>query len=119
MFPLVEALSPIISKVLDLIPDPNARAKAENEMQASLIKYAADQAAQQAAINTAEAQSSSVWVAGWRPAIGWACASAFTFMYVLGPIVVWVAAMFNRTVPLPQFDSNSDRKSTRLNSSHT
>ena len=47
MFPLVEALSPIISKVLDLIPDPNARAKAENEMQASLLKFAADQAAKE------------------------------------------------------------------------
>jgi len=107
MFPLVEALTPIIGKVLDLIPDPNARAKAEAEMQANLIKFAAEQAAQQSAINTAEAQNSSLWVSGWRPAIGWVCAGAFAWNYVGFPMVAWFAAAFGHAVSLkPVMDGN-------------
>jgi hypothetical protein len=107
MFPLVEALAPIIGKVLDLIPDPNARAKAEAEMQANLVKFAAEQAAQQAQVNAAEAQSSSLWVAGWRPAIGWVCAAAFAWNYVGFPVVAWVAAAIGHAVPLkPVMDGN-------------
>ena len=33
---LLSGITPIVSKVLDLIPDPNAKARAEAEMQAEL-----------------------------------------------------------------------------------
>lgn len=107
MIPLLEGLSPIISKLLDLIPDPNARAKAEVEMQASLMKFAADQAAQQSEINKMEAQNSSLWVSGWRPAIAWVCALAFAWNYVGFPVIAWFAAALGYPVPLkPIMDGN-------------
>jgi hypothetical protein len=44
-------------------------------------------------VNKAEAAHRSVWVAGWRPAIGWVCAASLASYYipqfVLGSIV-WV-----------------------------
>ena len=104
---LLSGLTPIVNKVLDLIPDPNAKARAEAEMQAELLKYAAEQSAQQSEVNKVEAANSNVFVAGWRPAIGWTCALAFMFMYVVAPLATWMAAFFNHIVPIPQFDTNA------------
>ena len=104
---LLSGITPIVNKVLDLIPDPNAKARAEAEMQAELLKYAAEQSAQQSEVNKVEAANSNVFVAGWRPAIGWTCAMAFMFMYVVAPLATWMAAFFNHIVPIPQFDTNA------------
>lgn len=105
---LISGITPIISKVLDLIPDPNAKQRAQLEMQAELMKYAAEQGGQQADIDKVEAASSSLFVAGWRPAIGWVCAAAFAWNWLLYPVVEWsltVAGIHN--IPLkPVMDGN-------------
>jgi hypothetical protein len=36
--------------------------------------------------NTAEAQSRSVFVAGWRPFIGWGCGSALLYNTLIAPL---------------------------------
>ena len=41
----------------------------------------------QAAINAVEAQHRSVFVAGWRPAIGWVCAGALAYIWLIRPIL--------------------------------
>lgn len=104
---IITGVTPIIGRLLDLIPDKNARQRAELEMQAALMKYAAEQGAQQAEINKAEAQHASLFVAGWRPAIGWACASAFIFIYVVSPIVTWIVAFWGVTISMPNFDTEA------------
>jgi hypothetical protein len=103
---LLSGITPIVNKVLDLIPDPNAKARAEAEMQAELLKYAAAQDAQQADINKAEASNPSLWVSGARPFILWTCGVSFAFAYVFAPIVVWTASLYGKTFPLPQFDKD-------------
>jgi hypothetical protein len=40
----------------------------------------------QAEITKTEAAHRSVFVAGWRPAVGWCCALVFLQHYVIGPI---------------------------------
>jgi len=49
----------------------------------------APQTAQQE-INKLEAQSRSTFVSGWRPAIGWVCAVALLFNFVLNPLIQWI-----------------------------
>ena len=107
MIPLLQTLLPIVNKVLDLIPDPKAREKAQAEMQSALLDMAAKQAEQQSKINEVEAQHQSIFVAGWRPAIGWTCAFAFAFIYVVGPIVVWIGAGFGYVIKPPRFDADA------------
>ena len=107
MIPLLQTLLPIVNKVLDLIPDQNAREKAQAEMQSALLDMAAKQAEQQSKINEVEAQHQSIFVAGWRPAIGWTCAFAFAFIYVVGPIVVWIGAGFGYAIKPPRFDADA------------
>ena len=48
----------------------------------------------QLAVNQVEAASPSVFVAGWRPAIGWVCGGALAYTYLLYPILMWAAAIW-------------------------
>jgi hypothetical protein len=41
-------------------------------------------------VNKIEAASSSVFVSGWRPAIGWIGASAMAYQFLLYPMFQWV-----------------------------
>ncbi len=45
--------------------------------------------------NKTEAASSSTFVAGWRPFIGWVCGSALAYTYIGYPLLVWIAAVWN------------------------
>lgn len=40
-------------------------------------------------VNKVEAASASVFVAGWRPAIGWIGAAAMAYQFLLYPIALW------------------------------
>lgn len=92
---------PIIQKLLDFIPDPAQRQRAELEMQTKLMELSAQQATEQSDINKIEAANENVFVSGWRPAIGWVCAVAFAWNYVGFPIAEWLLVVFNvHTAPL-------------------
>lgn len=104
---LLPIIGPAVQKLIDLIPDANARAKAEAEYQREVLAIAAKAEADQREINKVEAASSSLFVAGWRPAIGWVCALALGFHYLLRPIFTWAAGVWwPHLPPLPGLDSN-------------
>lgn len=44
----------------------------------------------QVALNKIEAQHRTVFVAGWRPAIGWICAFSLFFAFFVNPMIQWV-----------------------------
>jgi len=50
-------------------------------------------------INKTEAQNPKLFIAGWRPFIGWVCGGAFAWQFVLMPIANWVASMLSVKVP--------------------
>lgn len=64
-----------------VIPDKEQRAKAEAEMALAMMQGELTLAALQAEVNKAEAGHASVFVAGWRPAVGWVCAMGLAWQY--------------------------------------
>lgn len=52
-------------------------------------------------INLEEAKSTSLFVAGWRPFIGWICGLALGWHFLLHPMVVWYMAIKMPDVALP------------------
>lgn len=54
--------------------------------------------------NKVEAGNASVFVAGWRPFIGWVCGSAFAWTFVLAPMVTYGAALAGHPLSLPALD---------------
>lgn len=104
---LLPVMGPAVQKLLDLIPDPNARARAEAEYQRQVMELAARDASDQRDINRAEAAHPSLFVSGWRPAIGWVCALALSFQYLLRPLSAWAAGIWwPGTPPLPGLDES-------------
>jgi hypothetical protein len=74
-------------KVLDkFVPDPAEKAKAEGELRGALLAW--DQ--MQASVNAEEAKNSSVFVAGWRPFVGWTCGASFALNVVVLPLLNFV-----------------------------
>lgn len=103
----VPILGSAAQKLLDLIPDPNARAKAAEEYQRAVLDIAARAEAEQREINKAEAASASVFVSGWRPGIGWVCVLALGFQYLVRPLAAWAAAVWWPAMPpLPGLDDS-------------
>ncbi len=100
-----------ISRLLDkIIPDPEARAKAqlellrsEREFNLKELELALTSDSAQSAVNQEEAKNASLFVSGWRPFIGWVCGTAFAYHYVLQPLLIFALAVQGRKIDLPAF----------------
>jgi hypothetical protein len=58
-------------------------------------------------INKVEAASSSLFIGGWRPAVGWVCVAALAYQFVLSPFIRFVAIIAMDTPPeFPVLDSS-------------
>jgi hypothetical protein len=79
---LIPALGPIVEKLVGLIPDPNARERAKAEALGQMVTILSQSDLAQIEVNKAEAQSGNVFVAGWRPMIGWVCALSLAYQYL-------------------------------------
>lgn len=102
---LLALLTSILPGILDrVIPDEAARAKAQQEMTAALLDAAAKGDLAQLEVNKIEAAHASVFVAGWRPAIGWLCCLALAWAYVGAPVARWAVAIWSPGTALPDLD---------------
>jgi hypothetical protein len=109
MFPLAAILG-IGSKLIDkFIPDPAQAEQAklkllEMQMTGDLAQLAAetDLAKLQIQTNVEEAKNANIFVSGWRPAVGWCCAAAFAYSYVLLPFAQFLVFTFGTTAMAEQ-----------------
>lgn len=103
--PLFGFLQPILDKFL---PDKTQQL----ELQTQLQQLAMEQQGQQfedavkiqlaqIGVNNTEAQSENLFKSGWRPAIGWACVAAFTYDFLVRPLLQFVALAINPKAPIP------------------
>lgn len=56
-------------------------------------------------VNKIEAASGSVFVAGWRPAVGWVGAASLLYSTIVFPFLNWGALMFGYKGSFPELDS--------------
>ena len=111
---LIALLSPLVGKVIDRIPNSHEREKAKLQFEVELAKIdqtiltslvEIDKA--QAAINVEEAKHSNIFVAGWRPFIGWVCGAGFAWLVLAQPVLVFAFAASGHSVKdLPVLDSS-------------
>ena len=102
MLPVITALLPALGTLIDrLIPDRAAAEKAKAEMEQQLVTAANAAAMAQVEVNKVEAAHSSVFVAGWRPSIGWVCAAGLAWAFVLAPIASWALVVLGIRAELP------------------
>tara|TARA_R110000868_G_scaffold69515_1_gene204571 strand:- start:99 stop:551 length:453 start_codon:yes stop_codon:yes gene_type:complete len=100
--PILDGVFQLGGKLLDrLWPDPAQKAAAVLELEkmrqnGELAQLASDTdlAKAQISVNLEEAKHASLFVSGWRPAVGWVCASAFAYSYVILPFLQFAVFTF-------------------------
>ena len=72
-----------------------------------ITKAALATQAAQIDVNKAEAATGSLFIAGWRPFIGWVCGAALVVQYIARPLLPWFAEVAGFTVPaIPSLDDS-------------
>lgn len=107
--PLVTALAgPVLGVISDLVdrtlPDSSEREKVKLEYQAKIMEAITSIDVAQIEVNKEEARHASLFVAGWRPFIGWTCGAAFCYHTVVLPLLLFAAAVTGEPVQAPAFD---------------
>ena len=88
--------------------DKDVKNKLAHEITTMAEKHAQELAKGQLEINKTEAQHRSIFVAGWRPFVGWTCGVALAWHFVLAPFIMFFSAYFGVELPkLPTFDMES------------
>lgn len=78
-----------------LIPDKSANAAAKAQLTQIALQGDMQNAVAQLQVDQAEAQNGSIFVAGWRPFLGWSCGAAFVYNYILQPLIVTTLVVFH------------------------
>ena len=88
---MIQALIGPITGLLDkFIPDADEQARIAHELATMSEKHAQELALAQIEVNKAEAASGSLFKGGWRPAVGWTCAFAFLYNFIIKDLKVFI-----------------------------
>jgi hypothetical protein len=102
---LLPVLGPIIAKLVDRIPDPAERERERARLEAEVVGAATAANMAQVELNKIEAGHGSVFVAGWRPFIGWTCGVGLAWAFVGAPVAQWVIALTAPGTTLPGIET--------------
>ena len=98
---IAETITSVAGKVLDkFVQDKDLKAKLDHEM--NMAFHEANLA--QVEVNKVEAASKSMFVAGWRPFVGWTCGLALMYHFLLSPLLQFILRASGIEVELPEFE---------------
>ena len=107
-------LLPFITQIFDkVLPDKTAADAAklrlvEMAQQGDLEQLKADaaMATAQTEVNKIEAASTRLFVAGWRPFVGWTCGLAVAFKFIGGPALFMLCQAIGHPITLPVINTD-------------
>jgi hypothetical protein len=105
----VKAIGDTVDKLFtsdeERLEKQNEYLKANREYDYLENKLISEQNIAQTEVNKVEAASSSLFVAGWRPAIGWVGALALFYQFIIYPLLGWILVWFPTVSAPPVPDS--------------
>lgn len=104
--------APIIAIINKVVPDKAAAAAAvatlnQMQMQGALqdeMLQLQSVTSAQSDIDKVEAASSSIFIAGWRPFVGWVCGVGLAMSCIVSPLFTWISALIGHPTPFPKLD---------------
>lgn len=105
--------APLIAIVNKVVPDKAAAAAAvaqlqsmaqAGELQQELTQLQAV-TSNQTDVNKVEAANTSLFVAGWRPYVGWICGTGLAMQVIIAPLFTWISGMVGHPTTFPVLDS--------------
>lgn len=88
-------LNPLNTLLDKLLPDKSQNDAAKAQLLSMQVKGELDASVAQVQVDNSEAASKSVFVAGWRPWVGWVCGFAFAYTYILQPTIQTLLVVFH------------------------
>lgn len=76
-----------------LLPDKAANDAAKAQLLVMTMNGELQTAVAQLEVDKAEAASTSLFVAGWRPFVGWVCGAAFAYAFLFQPLILMIAVL--------------------------
>ena len=88
-------LNPITSIIDKILPDKAANDAAKAQLLSMQLTGDIQAQLAQIEVNKTEAASQSIFVAGWRPFVGWACGGAFVYAFIIQPFAQFLLVAFH------------------------
>jgi hypothetical protein len=102
---MIEALIGPVTGLLDkFIQDKDQKAKLAHEVATMAQRHAQELAKAQLEVNKVEAAHKSLFVSGWRPAVGWCCVLGMMGNFMVIPFTNFVLALLAIEVTIPLID---------------
>ena len=98
-------IGPVTSLLDKFVEDKDQKAKLAHEVATMAQRHAQELAKAQLEVNKAEAQHKSLFVSGWRPAVGWCCVFGMLGNYMVIPFTNFVLALLKIDVVVPLIDT--------------
>jgi len=99
---LIEPVTGLLDKFIEDKDQKNALA---HEIATMSERHAQELAKGQLEVNKAEAQHKSLFVSGWRPAVGWCCVFGMMGNFMVIPFTNFVLALLEIPVSVPLIDT--------------
>jgi hypothetical protein len=105
MLNLGSLVGPVTGLLDKFIEDKDVKNKLAHEVATMSERHAQELAKGQMEINKTEAAHKSLFVAGWRPAVGWTCCLGMASNFLLIPIANFVLALTGSAIVVPLLDT--------------
>ena len=99
-----QLIGPITGLLDKFIEDKDQKARLAHDVATMAQKHAQELAKAQLDVNKVEAAHKSMFVAGWRPAVGWVCCVGLGYNYLFIPMANFVLVLSNSNVIVPPLD---------------
>lgn len=70
-----------------------------------LMKVQQEPDSWQAEVNKIEANHRTIFVAGWRPFIGWICGVGILWKFILMPVTIMILQILNKPATIPNIET--------------
>ena len=104
---LAQLIGPVTGLLDKFIDDKDQKNALAHDLATMADNHAQELAKGQLAVNKTEAASSSLFVAGWRPAVGWVCVLGMASNFIIIPMTNFVLALFESPITIPLIDTTT------------
>jgi len=105
MINLISGLAGPVSAILDkFIEDKDQKAQLAHDIATMAERHAHEAVQAQLEINKKEAEHPSLFVSGWRPAVGWVCVLGMAGNFITIPFTNMILELLEYDVVIPLID---------------
>lgn len=104
MLNLSSLIGPVSGLLDKFIEDKDTKNALAHEISTMAEKHAQELAKAQIEVNKTEAAHSSLFVSGWRPAVGWCAVLGMSCNFILIPLANFILAVLASEIVIPVLD---------------